>query len=105
MLGSIIDRIYWAVLILSPLAYAVVNLEALKRTGKRYLLYLAFLDLSLFFTSSLFFLMRSSDLIRGNVHEIRTALLAITIVRVPLHLFFYARLVKDLPAGDADDGK
>src|ERR1039457_781830 len=35
-LTFLIDRTYWAVLILSPLAYAVLNLETYKRTGKSY---------------------------------------------------------------------
>jgi len=100
----LIDRTYWAVLILAPLGYALLNVEAFKRTGKRYLLYIFVLELTLFVTTSLMFLMRHSDTIRGNIHQIQMALLAVAIIRVPLHMFFYAKLLKDLPAPPAIQG-
>lgn len=99
---SNLDRTYWAVLILAPLGYALLNLEAFKRTGKRYLLGILVLDLTLFATTSLMFLIRDSDLIRGNVNQIREAMLIIAILRVPLHMFFYSTLLKDLPAQPAE---
>jgi hypothetical protein len=97
-LAYLIDRTYWAVLILSPLAYAVLNLETYKRTGKSYMLYLFLLSISIFLTTSLAFLMRYSGMIHGNLPDIRIALLVIPIVRVPLDVYFYFRLVRDLPA-------
>jgi hypothetical protein len=93
----LLDRAYWAVLILFPLAYATLNFETFKRSGRRYLLYLFILDLSLFVTASLSFLISRSDLIRGNIHLIRTALVAATILRSPLDLFLYSRLLRDVP--------
>lgn len=93
----VVDRMYWAVLILAPLGYAVLNFETFKRTRKRYMLYLFLLDLCIFVSASLSFLMSRSAAIQGNVHNIRSALSVITIVRYPLGLFFYSRLVRDLP--------
>jgi hypothetical protein len=103
-LGFAIDRIYWGVLILAPLGYALFNFDAYKKTGRNYLFVLFVLSLSLFLTSTLAFLMRHSDLIRGNTHAIQTALLAITIVRVPLDLFFYSKVLKDLCASRETSG-
>ena len=100
-LSFLIDRTYWAVLILSPLAYAVLNLETYRRTGKRYMMYLFILSLSIFLTTSLAFLMRHSGMIRGNIHDLSIALLVIPIVRVPLDVYFYYRLVSDLPGTQA----
>jgi len=104
-ISYLIDRTYWAVLILAPLGYALLNAEAFKRTGKRYLLYIFVLDLTLFGTTSLMFLMRHSDTIRGNIHHIQTALLVIAIVRVPLHMFFYSMMLKELPVQPTTQGK
>jgi hypothetical protein len=95
-LGFTIDRIYWGVLILGSLGYGLLNFEAYKKTGRSYLFVLFILSLSLFLTTTLAFLMRHSDLIRGNAHAIQLSLLVITILRVPLDLFFYSKLLKDL---------
>ena len=100
---SNLDRTYWAVLILAPLGYALLNWEAFKRTAKRYLVYIVVLDLTLFATTSLMFLLRSSDLIRGDINQIREALLVIAILRMPLHMFFYSNLLKDLPGRPTED--
>jgi hypothetical protein len=91
-----IDRIYWGVLILAPLGYGLLNFEAYKKTGRSYLFVLFILSLSLFMTTTLAYLMRHSDLIRGNAPAIQTSLLVITTIRVPLDLFFYSKLLKDL---------
>jgi hypothetical protein len=97
-LGYAIDRIYWGVLILAPLGFALLNFEAYKKTGRSYLFVLFVLSLSLFLTTTLAFLMRHTDLIRGNAHAIQTSLLVITIIRVPLDLFFYWKLLGDFRA-------
>jgi hypothetical protein len=93
-----VDRMYWAVLILGPLGYAVLNFDTFRRKGRRYMLYLLLLDLSVFASSSISFLLSHSAAIQGNIHDIRLALSAIAIVRYPLDLFFCSRLVRDVLA-------
>jgi hypothetical protein len=100
-LSFMIDRTYWAFLILSPLAYAVLNLETYRRTGRSYMLYLFLLSLSIFITTSIAFLLRYSSVFRGSPHDFRIALVIIPIVRIPLDVYFYFRLVRDLPAPPA----
>ena len=96
-LSYFVDRMYWAVLILGPLGFAVLNFDTFRRTGRRYTLYLFLLDLCVFASSSISFLLSHSAVIQGNVHDIRIALSAITVVRCPLDPFFFSRLVRDLP--------
>lgn len=100
----LLDRAYWAVLILIPLGYATLNFETYRKSGRRYLLWLFILDLSLFATSSLSFLISRSDLIRGNIHEIRTVLLMVTILRSPLDLLLYSRLLREVPEAPRAEG-
>ncbi len=102
-ISVLIDRIYWGVLLLAPLGYALLNLEAFKKTGKRYLLFLLFLDLVLFGTTTLMFLIRYSDVIQGDIHHIQKGLLVISIVRVPFHVYYYSKLLRDLPVQEADE--
>ena len=93
----LVDRLYWAVLILAPLGYAVLNVDTFRRTGRRYMLFLFLLDLLIFASASISFLLSHSTVLQGNIHDLRLALSAITVVRAPLGLFFYSRLVKDIP--------
>ena len=93
----LVDRLYWAVLILAPLGYAVLNVDSFRRTGRRYMLLLFLLDLLIFASASISFLLSHSAELQGNVHDLRLALSSVTVVRAPLGLYFYSRLVKDLP--------
>jgi hypothetical protein len=97
-ISSAIGQLYWAFLILSPLGYALLNSRAFKETGMRYLIYIVVLDLILFATTLLMFLIRYSDLVRGDIRNIQTTLFVIAMVRIPSHMYFYARLLRDLPA-------
>jgi hypothetical protein len=100
-LASLVDRLYWAVLILAPLAFAVLSVDTFKRTGRRYMLCLFLLDLCIFASASISFLLSHSAAPQGTLHDIRITLSAITVVRYPLSVFFYSRLVRDLPAQPA----
>ena len=91
-----VDRIYWAVLILSPLAYAALNFETYRKTRRTYMLVLFLVALSLFLTTSLSFLSRNSAFIHGNLAEIRLVLVILTIIRIPIDLVFYSKLLTEL---------
>jgi hypothetical protein len=93
----LIDRTYWAVIVFSPLGYALLNARAFERTGKRFLLYLLVIDLALFTVTLLMFLIRYTDVVRSNIHHIQMALSVILIVRVPIHMFLYSKLLEDVP--------
>jgi hypothetical protein len=99
--AHLVDRLYWAVLILAPLGCAVLDVDTFRRTGRRYMLYLFLLDPCRFASASISFLLSPSVALQGNIHDIRNTLSAVTVVRNPLDLFFHFRLAKNLPAPPA----
>jgi hypothetical protein len=94
----LLDRLYWGVVILVPLAYAFLNFQAFKRTEKSYLLYLFLFDLLFFATATLSFLVRNAEFIHSNLFSVRVSLLVVNILRAPFVVLLYARLLKDLPS-------
>ena len=96
-ISELIDQLYWGVFILVPLGYAYVDFQAFKRTLNTNLFIMSLIAMSIFFTTSLSFLMRKSMLIQGNLGHIRLVILAIASFRAPLDLYFLSRTLKALP--------
>ena len=94
----IVDRSYWCAIILSSIAYLALNFDAYDKTRKKYMLYMAIVSLTMFGTSTTSFLLRHSTIIRGNLYSIRLGLLMIPVIRVPIDLWLYSRLLKDFNA-------
>ena len=91
-----IEELYWGVIILVPLGYAFVDLQAFKRTRNPYLFVLCITSISLFFTSTLSFLMRRTSSLQVDIAHLRGILLSISIIRSPFELFLYSRVLKSV---------
>ncbi len=90
-----VSRTYWAVLILANIAYLILNNDAYQRTRKWYMLAMTIVSMTIVATTMLGFLIRYSVMFYGHKGAIQNLLLAIPIVRMPLDVWLYYKLLGD----------